>query len=373
MLLSYALDAGRNGHGMDELCNLHLKHCPVAFKDVCGTGKSQITFDKAPLDRATCYAAEDADVTLRLWRRLKPRLAREGLARVYEMVDRPLVPVIAEMERAGIKVDREELARLSGDYAREIMRLEGEIHALAGRPFTIGSPKQLGEVLNGQMGLAGGKKGKTGAHSTDVNELERLAAQGAPIARLVLDWRQLSKLKSTYTDALQTQINPETDRVHTSFSLAVAQTGRLSSTDPNLQNIPIRTELGRRIRDAFVAEPGHVILAADYSQIELRIAAHMADVPALKQAFADGADIHNLTAQELFGEVNRDTRGRAKTINFAILYGISAFGLAGRLGYDRGEAQAIIDRYFDRFPGIRNYIAEKIGRASCRERVCQYV
>ncbi|API59856.1 DNA polymerase I [Tardibacter chloracetimidivorans] len=363
MLLSYALDAGRNGHGMDELCNLHLKHCPVAFKDVCGTGKSQITFDKAPLDRATCYAAEDADVTLRLWRRLKPRLAREGLARVYEMVDRPLVPVIAETERAGIKVDREELARLSGDYAREIMRLEGEIHALAGRPFTIGSPKQLGEVLYGQMGLAGGKKGKTGAHSTDVNELERLAAEGAPIARLVLDWRQLSKLKSTYTDALQTQINPETDRVHTSFSLAVAQTGRLSSTDPNLQNIPIRTELGRRIRDAFVAEPGHVILAADYSQIELRIAAHMADVPALKQAFADGADIHNLTAQELFGEVNRDTRGRAKTINFAILYGISAFGLAGRLGCDRGEAQAIIDRYFDRFPGIRNYIAETLNGA----------
>ena len=363
MLLSYALDAGRNGHGMDELCNLHLKHCPVAFKDVCGTGRSQITFDKAPLDRATCYAAEDADVTLRLWRRLKPRLPREGLARVYEMVDRPLVPVIAEMERAGIKVDREELARLSGDYAREIMRLEGEIHALAGRPFTIGSPKQLGEVLYGQMGLAGGKKGKTGAHSTDVNELERLAAQGAPIARLVLDWRQLSKLKSTYTDALQTQINPETDRVHTSFSLAVAQTGRLSSTDPNLQNIPIRTELGRRIRDAFVAEPGHVILAADYSQIELRIAAHMADVPALKQAFADGADIHNLTAQELFGEVNRDTRGRAKTINFAILYGISAFGLAGRLGCDRGEAQAIIDRYFDRFPGIRNYIAETLNGA----------
>lgn len=363
MLLSYALDAGRNGHGMDELCNLHLKHCPIAFKDVCGTGKSQITFDKAPLDRATCYAAEDADVTLRLWRRLKPRLAREGLTRVYEMVDRPLVPVIAEMERAGIKLDREELARLSADYAREIMRLEGEIHALAGRPFTIGSPKQLGEVLYGQMGLAGGKKGKTGAHSTDVNELERLAAEGAPIARLVLDWRQLSKLKSTYTDALQTQINPETDRVHTSFSLAVAQTGRLSSTDPNLQNIPIRTELGRRIRDAFVAEPGHVILAADYSQIELRIAAHMADVPALKQAFADGADIHNLTAQELFGEVNRDTRGRAKTINFAILYGISAFGLAGRLGCDRGEAQAIIDRYFDRFPGIRNYIAETLNGA----------
>jgi DNA polymerase-1 len=363
MLLSYALDAGKNGHGMDELCNLHLSHCPIAFKDVCGTGKGQITFDKAPLDRATCYAAEDADVTLRLWRKLKPRVAREGATRVYEMVDRPLVPVITEMERAGIKVDREELARLSADYAREIARLEGEIHTLAGGPFTIGSPKQLGEVLFGKMGLTGGKKGKTGSHSTDVNELERLAADGAPIARLVLEWRQLSKLKSTYTDALQAQINPETDRVHTSFSLAVAQTGRLSSTDPNLQNIPIRTELGRRIRDAFVAAPGCVILAADYSQIELRIAAHMAEVPALKQAFADGADIHNLTAQELFGEVNRDTRGRAKTINFAILYGISAFGLAGRLGVERGEAQAIIDRYFDRFPGIRNYIAETLNGA----------
>ncbi len=363
MLLSYALDAGKNGHGMDELCNLHLSHCPIPFKDVCGTGKSQITFDKAPLDRATCYAAEDADVTLRLWRRLKPRLAREGATRVYEMVDRPLVPVVTEMERAGIRVDREELARLSADYAREILRLEGEIHAVAGRPFTIGSPKQLGEVLFEQMGLKGGKKGKLGTYSTDVGEMERLAADGQPIAQLILDWRQLSKLKSTYTDALQSQINPETGRVHTSFSLAVAQTGRLSSTDPNLQNIPIRTELGRRIRDAFVAAPGHLILAADYSQIELRLAAHMADVPELKAAFAAGADIHNLTAQELFGEVNCDTRGRAKTINFAILYGISAFGLASRLGVERSEAQAIIDRYFQRFPGIRNYIAETLNHA----------
>ena len=363
MLLSYALDAGRNGHGMDELSNLHLKHGPIAFKDVCGTGKGQISFDKAPLDRATCYAAEDADITLRLWMRLKPRLAREGATRVYEMVDRPLVPVISEMERAGIRVDRRELARLSGDYAVEIQRLEGEIHALAGNPFTIGSPKQLGEILFEKMGLKGGKKGKLGTYSTDVGEMERLAADGVPIARLVLDWRQLTKLKSTYTDALQAQINPETDRVHTSFSLAVAQTGRLSSTDPNLQNIPIRTELGRRIRDAFVASPGHVILAADYSQIELRIAAHMADVPELKAAFAQNADIHNLTAQELFGEINRDTRGRAKTINFAILYGISAFGLAGRLGIERGEAQAIINRYFERFPGIRNYIAETLNVA----------
>jgi len=360
MLISYALDAGRGGHGMNELCNRHLSHCPIAFKDVCGTGKAQITFDKAPLDRATCYAAEDADVTLRLWRRLKPRLAREGATRVYEMVDRPLVPVISDMERAGIKVDREELARLSADYAREIARLEGEIHTLAGGAFTIGSPKQLGEVLFDRLGLKGGKKGKSGVWSTDVSEMERLAADGHEIPRLVLEWRQLSKLKSTYTDALQAQINPDTGRVHTSFSLAVAQTGRLSSTDPNLQNIPIRTELGRRIRDAFVAEPGHVILAADYSQIELRLAAHMADEPALKAAFAEGADIHALTATELFGEVNRDTRGQAKTINFAILYGISAFGLANRLGTDRATAQAIIDRYFERFPGISAYIADTL-------------
>ncbi|HLZ78814.1 MAG TPA: DNA polymerase, partial [Sphingomonas sp.] len=328
--------------------------------DVCGTGKKQLTFDLVPLDRATHYAAEDADVTLRLWKRLKPRLSREGAARVYEMVDRPLVPVVADMERAGILVDRAELSRLSADYAVEIARLEGVIHAAAGGPFTIGSPKQLGEVLFERLGLKGGRKGKTGVYSTDVNEMERLAADGVEVASLVLEWRQLSKLKSTYTDALQQQINPETGRVHTSFSLAVAQTGRLSSTDPNLQNIPIRTELGRRIRDAFVAAPGNVMLSADYSQIELRLAAHMADVPELREAFRQGTDIHNLTAQELFGEVNRETRGRAKTINFAILYGISAFGLAGRLGVDRGEAQRIIDRYFARFPGVSRYIADTL-------------
>jgi DNA polymerase-1 len=360
MLLSYDLDAGKHGHGMDELCKHHLGHSAIAFKDVCGTGKVQLSFDKVPLDRATEYAAEDADVTLRLWRKLKPRLAREAATTVYELVDRPLVPVLAEMERAGIKVDREELSRLSAEFAGEIKRLEGEVHAVAGRPFTIGSPQQLGEVLFGEMGLTGGKKGKSGAWSTDVTELERLAADGAEIARKVLDWRQLSKLKSTYTDALQQQINPATGRVHTCFSLAIAQTGRLSSTDPNLQNIPIRTEMGRRIRDAFVAEPGKVILSADYSQIELRLAAHMADVPSLREAFAKGEDIHALTAMELFGEVNRDTRGKAKTINFAILYGISAWGLAGRLEVDRQEAQAMIDRYFARFPGINRYIAETL-------------
>jgi DNA polymerase-1 len=362
MLLSYDLDAGLGGHGMDELAKRHLDHACIEFKDVCGTGKNQISFDRVPIDRATEYAAEDADVTLRLWQRLKPRLVREAANRVYELVDRPLVPVLAEMERAGILVDRGELHRLSTEFGEEIIRLEAQVYEAAGGPFTIGSPKQLGEVLFDRLGLAGGRKGKSGVYSTDVNELERLAAEGVEVARLVLDWRQLTKLKSTYTDALQQQINPATDRVHTCFSLAVAQTGRLSSTDPNLQNIPIRSEHGRRIRHAFVAPPGHVLLSADYSQIELRLAAHMADVPQLREAFAQGHDIHNLTAEELFGVVDRDTRAKAKTINFAILYGISSWGLAGRLGVDRGEAQAIIDRYFDRFPGVKNYMAETINQ-----------
>jgi len=362
MLLSYDLDAGLGGHGMDDLARRHLDHACIEFKDVCGSGKNQVSFDMVPLDRATEYAAEDADVTLRLWQKLKPRLVPEAANRVYELVDRPLVPVVAEMERAGILVDRGELHKLSTEFGEEIIRLEAVVHEAAGGPFTIGSPKQLGEVLFDRLGLAGGRKGKSGVYSTDVTELERLAADGVEVARLVLDWRQLSKLKSTYTDALQQQINPATDRVHTCFSLAIAQTGRLSSTDPNLQNIPIRSEHGRRIRHAFVAPKGHVLLAADYSQIELRLAAHMADVPQLREAFARGDDIHNLTAAELFGTVDRDTRGKAKTINFAILYGISSWGLAGRLGVDRAEAQAIIDRYFDRFPGVKNYMAETINQ-----------
>ncbi len=360
MLLSYDLDAGLGGHGMDDLAQRHLDHACIEFKTVCGTGKSQITFDKVTLDVATEYAAEDADVTLRLWQRLKGRLASEAATRVYELVDRPLVPVLAKMEQAGIKVDRQELARLSAEFAGQSAALETQIHAEAGGPFTVGSPKQLGDVLFDKMGLKGGRKGKTGVYSTDASELERLAGDGVAIARLVLEWRQLTKLKSTYTDALQEQINPATGRVHTCFSMAVAQTGRLSSTDPNLQNIPIRTEIGRRIRDAFVAEPGKVILSADYSQIELRLAAHMADVPALKDAFARGDDIHSLTAQEVFGEVNRDTRARAKTINFSILYGISAWGLAGRLEVSREEAAGMIERYFARFPGINHYIANTL-------------
>lgn len=360
ILMSFALEAGLHGHGMDELAKLHLDHTCIAFKDVVGAGKKQLGFHEVDLRSATRYAAEDADVTLRFHRRFKPRLPAEQVTRIYERVDRPLVPVLARMEQRGIKVDRGVLTRLSSEFATQILALESEIHALAGSPFTIGSPKQLGEILYDRMGLKGGRKGKSGVHSTDVNELERLAGEGVEIARKVLDWRQIAKLKSTYSDALQEQINPETGRVHTSYGLTGAQTGRLSSNDPNLQNIPVRTEAGRQIRDAFVAEPGNVILSADYSQIELRLAAHMADVPPLKEAFARGDDIHSLTAKELFGEVNRDTRGRAKTINFAILYGISRWGLAGRLDVTPDEAQAMIDRYFERFPGINRYIAETL-------------
>jgi DNA polymerase-1 len=360
LVMSFDLDAGRSGHGLDELAKAHFNHECIPFKSLCGTGAKQITFDKVPLPQATEYAAEDADICLRLWQRLKPRLAAENVTRVYEMVDRPLVATVGRMERRGIKVDRDYLAKLSSEFSKEIASLETRVFEAAGGPFTIGSPQQLGQVLYERLGLKGGRKGKSGTYSTDVTELERLAAEGVECARLVLDWRQLTKLRSTYTDALQAQINPETGRVHTSFSLSGAQTGRLSSTEPNLQNIPIRTEIGRKIRDAFVAEPGYQLMSADYSQIELRIAAHMADVPQLKAAFAAHEDIHALTAQELFGTVDRDTRGKAKTVNFAILYGISSWGLAGRLGVSRDEGQAIIARYFERFPGIRNYIDETL-------------
>jgi len=367
MVMSFDLDAGRSfGHGLDELAKLHFEHECIPFKHLCGTGSKQITFDKVPLGPATEYAGEDADIALRLWIRLRPRLAQENVARVFERVDKPLVAVLGRMERRGIKVDRDYLARLSRDFSEEIARLEERIYEAACGPFTIGSPQQLGEVLYGRLGLRGGRKGKSGQYSTDVTELERLAGEGVRCASLVLEWRQLTKLKSTYTDALQAQINPETGRVHTSFSLTGAQTGRLSSNDPNLQNIPIRTELGRKIRDAFVAEPGFKLLSADYSQIELRLAAHMADVPQLKEAFRGGVDIHNMTAEELFGRVDRDTRNQAKTINFAILYGSSAWGIAGRLGVPKDEGKAIIDRYFERFPGIRSFIHSTLALA--RER-----
>ena len=366
MIISFDLDAGRSldgiggGHGMDELSERHLGHTTLTFKDVCGSGRKAIPFGEVPLDKATEYAAEDAEVTWRLWQVLKPRLAEEGGTRIYQRVDRPLIPVVAAMERHGIRVDRARLARLSEEFAGEIARIEAEVFTEAGTEFTIGSPKQLGDVLFDKLGYKGGKKGKSGQYSTDQSVLEALAAQGAPVAAKVLEWRQLAKLKNTYTDALQAAINPRTGRVHTSYSLVGAQTGRLSSTDPNLQNIPIRTEIGRQIREAFVAEDGHVLLAADYSQIELRLAAHMADVPQLRDAFERGEDIHARTAQEMFGTVDRDTRARAKTVNFAILYGISRWGLAGRLGIEADEAQAIIDTYFQRFPGIQRYIMETL-------------
>ncbi len=367
MLLSYVLEGGLHGHGMDELSRLHLDHETIKFKDVAGTGKSQVTFDRVALDKALDYAAEDADITLRLYDLLKPRLVLERMATVYETLERPLVPVLAAMERAGIKVDRERLHRLSNDFATRIAELETEIHKLAGRPFTIGSPKQLGEILFDEMGLeGGGKKGKSGAYSTGADVLEALAAQGHDLPARVLEWRQASKLKSTYTDALQTQINPETGRVHTSFSQAVASTGRLSSNDPNLQNIPVRTEEGRQIREAFVAEPGHKLLSVDYSQIELRLAAHIADEAALREAFQEGADIHAMTAAQVF-EVPVEgmdpmVRRRAKAINFGIIYGISPFGLAANLGIPQAEAKAYIEAYFERYPAIKAYMAETKAR-----------
>ncbi len=365
MVISFCLDAGRSaegikGHGMDELSLHHLGHTCIPFKDVCGTGKKAISFREVMLDRATCYSAEDADITWRLHSVLKPRLADEGGTRIYERVDRPLIPVVAGMERHGIKVDQQRLAHLSTEFATEMAALESQIHALAGEQFAIGSPKQLGDILFEKMGHKGGKKGKSGQYSTDQSVLEALATQGVELARKVLDWRQLAKLRSTYTEALQAAINPQTRRVHTSYSLVGAQTGRLSSTEPNLQNIPIRTEIGRQIRDCFVAEPGNVLLSADYSQIELRLAAHMCNVPSLKEAFAAGEDIHSRTAMEMFGIVDRDTRARAKTINFAILYGISRWGLAGRLSVEPDEAQRMIDRYFERFPGIQRYIVHTL-------------
>ncbi|MCL6730955.1 DNA polymerase I [Sphingomonas hankyongi] len=356
MVMSFDLDAGKSfGHGLEELAKAHFDHECIPFKQLCGTGSKQITFDKVQLGPATEYAGEDADITLRLWLWLKPRIAAEGATQVYERVDKPLVPVIGRMERRGVKVDRDYLARLSSEFGRDIQSLEEKIYEAACGPFTIGSPQQLGEVLYGRLGLKGGRKGKSGQYSTDVNELERLAGEGVQCASLVLEWRQLTKLKSTYTDALQAQINPQTGRVHTSFSLTGAQTGRLSSNDPNLQNIPIRTEIGRKIRDAFIADEGYKLLSADYSQIELRLAAQMADVPQLKEAFRNGVDIHSLTAEELFGRVDRDRRNQAKTINFAILYGSSAWGIAGRLGLPKDEGKAIIDRYYERFPGIRAF------------------
>lgn len=360
MLLSYVLDAGKGGHGMDALSERWLGHIPIAYKDVAGSGKSAVTFDMVDIDRATAYAAEDADVTLRLWRALKPRLVAEGMVSVYERLERPLVPVLARMEQRGVSVDRQILSRLSGDLAQAAAALEHEIGKLAGEDFNPGSPKQLGEILFGKLGLPGGTKTKTGQWSTSAQVLEDLAAEGHELPRRIVDWRQLTKLKSTYTDALPGFINQQTKRVHTSYALAATTTGRLSSSEPNLQNIPVRTAEGRKIRTAFVAEKGNLLISADYSQIELRVLAHVADIPQLRQAFADGVDIHAMTASEMFGVPVKDmppeVRRRAKAINFGIIYGISAFGLANQLGIERSEAGDYIRKYFERFPGIRDYM-----------------
>ena len=358
MLISYSMDAGRHGHGMDELSRLNLAHLPMTYDELTGTGRGRRRFAEIGVEQATAYAAEDADVTLRLWHALKPKLRAEKALALYEGVERRMIAVLRDMEVAGIKVDGAELARIGEDFSARMATLEGEIHALVGRPFNVGSPKQLGEILFGELGLPGGRRGKTGAYSTDVFVLEELAAGGHELPRRVLDWRQLSKLKSTYVDGLQAAMAAD-GRVHTDFSMAITSTGRLSSTEPNLQNIPIRTEEGARIRRAFVAEPGHLLLAADYSQIELRLLAHLADVPTLRDAFSKGEDIHTRTAREIFrlpedAAVDRELRRRAKTVNFGIIYGISAFGLAPRLGITNGEARAIIDAYFAQYPGIRD-------------------
>ncbi|MBV8594103.1 MAG: DNA polymerase I, partial [Caulobacteraceae bacterium] len=357
MLISYVLEGGLHGHGMDELSELWLGHTPIAFKTVAGTGKAQKSFKHVPLDQATCYAAEDADVTLRLYDILRPRLPREGLLTVYETLERPLPAVLAEMEGHGIRIDPDQLRRLSNDFSVRMADLEAEATRVAGRPFNLGSPKQIGDVLFGEMGLPGGKKTATGVWSTDASVLDQLAAEGHALPRLLLDWRQLSKLKGTYTDALGAAVAERTGRIHTSYALASTTTGRLSSNDPNLQNIPVRTEEGRKIRRAFVAEPGNVLISADYSQIELRLLAHIAGIEALRQAFAEGLDIHAMTASEMFGvpvkDMPAEIRRRAKAINFDIIYGISAFGLANQLGIPRSEADDYIKRYFKRFPGIR--------------------
>ena len=362
MLISYVLDAGKGGHGMDDLAKRWLNHDTIEFGHVAGTGKAQVTFDCVPIDKASEYAAEDADVTLRLWSALKARLAAENVTTVYETLERKMPEVLARMERRGISIDRQVLSRLSGEFAQKQAGLEEEIKELAGEPLNPGSPKQLGDILFGKMALPGGTKTKTGQWSTGARELEELAEQGHLLPRKILDWRQVSKLRSTYTEALPNHVNATTHRVHTSYALAATSTGRLSSSEPNLQNIPIRTEEGRKIRKAFVAAPGMKLVSADYSQIELRLLAEVADVPTLRQAFKDGIDIHAMTASEMFGvpvkDMPSDIRRRAKAINFGIIYGISAFGLANQLSIEREEAGAYIKKYFERFPGIRDYMDE---------------
>ena len=359
-LMSYALDAGRNAHGLDALAERWLGHATISHGELTGSGKGKLTFDQVDIDKATAYSAEDADVILRLWRVLKPRLVAERMTAVYETLERPLISVLARMERRGISIDRQVLSRLSGEFAQTAARVEAELQELAGEPINVGSPKQIGDILFGKMGISGGTKTKTGAWSTSAQILDELAEAGNEFARKILEWRQVSKLKSTYTDALPTYVHPQTHRVHTTYALAATTTGRLSSNEPNLQNIPVRTEDGRKIRRAFIASPGHKLVSADYSQIELRLLAEIADIPVLKQAFRDGLDIHAMTASEMFGvpikDMPSEVRRRAKAINFGIIYGISAFGLANQLGIAREEASAYIKKYFERFPGIRAYM-----------------
>ena len=360
MLLSYVLEGGVHGHGLDELATLHLGHTNIKYSEVTGTGKKQISFAEVALDKALDYAAEDAEVTGRLYRQLRPRIASERMTTVYETLERTLIPVLSDMERAGINVDATFLKELSRDFEKRAADIAAEIYKLAGHEFNIGSPKQLGEILFDEMGLDGGKKTKTGAYGTGADVLDGLAAQGHDLPRRVLDWRQLTKLRSTYTEALVNQINPETRRVHTSYAQAIASTGRLSSTDPNLQNIPIRTDEGRKIRQAFIADKGNVLLSADYSQIELRLLAHVAGIETLRDAFRDGQDIHAMTASEVFGipieGMESSVRNRAKAINFGIIYGISPFGLARQLAIPQGEAKKYIEGYFEKFPGIKDYM-----------------
>jgi DNA polymerase-1 len=359
-LMSYALDAGRNAHGLDALAERWLGHANLSYGEVIGSGKNKLAFDQVAIDKATQYAAEDTDVLLRLSRVLKPRLAAERMTTVYETLERPLIPVLARMERRGISIDRQVLSKLSADFAQTAARLEGEIREFAGEDVNPGSPKQLGDIIFGKMGLPGGSKTKTGAWSTSASILEDLAEEGHTFPRMILDWRQVSKLRSTYTDALPTYVHPQTHRVHTTYALAATTTGRLSSNEPNLQNIPVRTEDGRKIRRAFIAADGHKLVSADYSQIELRLLSEVADVPALRTAFQEGIDIHAMTASEMFGvpvkDMPAEIRRRAKAINFGIIYGISAFGLANQLGIPREEAGAYIKKYFERFPGIRAYM-----------------
>ncbi len=359
-LMSYALDAGRNAHGLDALAETWLGHATMTHGELTGSGKAKLSFDQVEIDKATAYSAEDADVILRLWRVFKPRLVAERMTSVYETLERPLISVLARMERRGISIDRQVLSRLSGEFAQTAARVEAEIQEIAGEPVNVGSPKQIGDILFGKMGIPGGTKTKTGAWSTSAQILDELAEQGHEFPKKILEWRQVSKLKSTYTDALPTYVHPQTHRVHTTYALAATTTGRLSSNEPNLQNIPVRTEDGRKIRRAFIASPGHKLASADYSQIELRLLAEIADIPVLKQAFRDGLDIHAMTASEMFGVPVKDMPGevrrRAKAINFGIIYGISAFGLANQLGIAREEASAYIKKYFERFPGIRAYM-----------------